>query len=161
VTPTMVWAEPSKQPVPTEAQQADSLNLIRDVYKEDYAKAKTVAQKVDLAQKLLRDGVHTTNNPSGKFVMLRVARDVASQAGDMTTALKAVSEIDRSYQIDVLEMKAGVLSKVAKSATVSTEHKGIVEPTLAFVTEALSADRYEIAQHLAEIAVASSRSAKD
>src|SRR3954464_8230351 len=75
-------AEVAKEPVPEDAAQKQSAKIIADVYKSENAAAKTPEQKLDLAKKLFSVGLATKNDPTGKFVLIRIAKDLAAQQGD-------------------------------------------------------------------------------
>ena len=69
-----------KLPVPDAAAQQKAVELIREVYKEDYDKARTPAEKVALAEKMVRQAGQSNTDAAGRYVLLRTARDVAVQA---------------------------------------------------------------------------------
>jgi len=92
---------PPKPPPPDAAAQKTALNLVDEIYKDDIAKAVTSAQHAELARKMLQTGIDTNDNdPAGKYVLLTKAKDLAAQANDLATALAAIDEMDKDYQID-------------------------------------------------------------
>ena len=77
----------------------EALGLVREVFAEEYAAAKTSEQKASLAKKILAEGTTGTHDPTSRYALLRVARDLAAISGDAETAHgKAIDQLDRRYQ---------------------------------------------------------------
>ena len=102
--------EPTKLPVPSDAAQEQVLALIREVYKDDFAAAKTPEQKATLASKLIEKAAETNDDPASRFVLLKVARDLASQAGHLDVAFGAINWMALYYDIDARQMKLDALT---------------------------------------------------
>lgn len=79
---------PAKKPVPDAAAQAQATKLVKEVYGDDYAKAKTADQKVALAKKLLHKAGETRNDPNALYALLNVAKDMAILAANADTRLQ-------------------------------------------------------------------------
>jgi len=152
--------DPPKAPVPAEADQAQSAKLIREVFKEDYAK-KAPADRIALAKKLLRQALETNDDPASCFVLLRESRELASAAGDSETALKAVAETARKYQGDYSVARAGVLTAASKAAKTPEEFQRLARSCLAWADEALQAEDFDGASRAATLAAQMARSGKD
>ena len=148
-------------PVPDAAVQAEALELIRDVYREEWDRAQKAEEKTALANKLLAQAVKSLDDPAGRFVLLRLARDVAAQAGDAETALAAVDRIGNTYEVDVLQMRVECLQAVAKAASGSSQIKALARQAIALVDAAVAEDDYELAKYFGELANASARRARD
>ena len=116
-----------KAPIPDDKAQAEAQALIRDVYKDEYSQATTAEKKAEFAKKLLQKAADTKDEPTNQFVLLRVARDMAAQAGDVDTAFQAVDELAAAFLIDPLEMNVQVLTKAASVTKKSDEQEQIVE----------------------------------
>jgi len=76
-------------PVPSDAAQQAAVRLIEEVYGKEHAHAKTSTAKTALANKLLKEAAES-EDLTNRYVLLRVARDMATQAGDAETAVRAV-----------------------------------------------------------------------
>jgi hypothetical protein len=161
VAPGYSQEPPAKLPIPDESAQEAALELVTEVYKADYEQAKSRKQKGALAKKLLQEGVATEDDPTGRHVLLCAARDIAAERGDVDTAYQAIAEIDRSYEVDVVKMKAATLADAAKALREPDEHRQLVRRFLWLIDEAVTADRYDIAKPLGEIAFSSARTARD
>ena len=60
-------------------------------------------------------------------MLLRLARDIAVQAGDIETAFLAVEQIDQFFAVKALDLKREVLVKAAALARTAAEHKAVAE----------------------------------
>jgi hypothetical protein len=156
IRPVSVRADGDKAPVPGEAAQGKALAVIGEVYEQDYKTAKTPADQAGLARKMI-DQAGRTSDPAARFVLLRVARDIASQAGNAETALSAVDEIARSYDVDATAMNVDTLLKAARNAKLPEQRKAAVEHAIPLVRAAAAADDYERARRLVDTALASAR----
>ena len=109
--------------VPAEAAQIEATKLIKEVYGDEWAAAKTTSDKHALAAKLLEKAKETNDDPVGRFVLLRIARDIDTQANGGQTAFRAIDAMAETFQVDALEMKMEVLKKLAGAAEKPATHK--------------------------------------
>jgi len=147
--------------VPDDAAQAQAVALIREVYEQDYETAKTSADRTALAKKMIDQARQTVDDPVARFVLLRVGRDMAVQAGDAETAVDAVDRIAQMYDVDGPAMKADALVKAAVNAKSTEARKAVAEHSLDLVHAALNADDYATAKRLADTALAAARRVRD
>ena len=148
-------------PIPDEAAQAPAAALIREVYERDYRTAKTSADRTALAKKLIDQAGRTVDDPVARFVLLRVARDMAVQAGDVEIAMEAVERIVQTYDVNGVAMKVDSLLKAAAGAKSLESRKSIAEHSLALVQAALDADDYATADRLVQTALAAASRVRD
>jgi hypothetical protein len=125
--------------------------MVRDLFQADYAKRKP-ADLLGLAAKLRQLARDTKDDPAARFVLLREAQNLAAQAADPDTALKAIDELASAYRIDALEMKTTALETAVRSATTETPHRHLVATALALVEQAVGADHYPTAARLLRLA---------
>lgn len=155
--PSLIIA--SELPIPGEPAQASALDLIKEVYKTDYEAARTNVQKATLAKKMLQDSA-ATNDTTNRYVLLRVAKDVAAQAGDVDTAFAATSQLERRYEVDGLMMKAAAVAAASKEAKLPSHHQAIAPYFLQLIDQAVAADRYDLANNIGDVALESARNAR-
>ena len=141
-----------KKPLPDAAAQKHARELLRDLYGQEREAAKTSAEKTELAKKLLDQAAKTQDDPASHFVLLQTAKDVAADAGDAETALEAVGQIVRAYQVDPIEMQLDCVQALAKAAKLSSQRVALAEQAFALVDEAVAEDKFEAAARFAEIA---------
>jgi hypothetical protein len=159
---TLLCGEPpAKLPLPSDADQAEALQIAKEVYGKDVAQAKTKPEKQTLAQKLLAKAKETEDGSANRYILLRLARDIATQAADGQTAFQAIDAMAATFQVDDLPMKLAVLTKFTSVATLPPQHKAIAEEALKLTKQAISGDHFEIAGELAKLALAEARKAND
>jgi hypothetical protein len=141
-----------KNPVPSDTAQTEATRLVKEIYGDEYAKAKTPAQKQSLARKLLAKAGETADDLAGKFVLLRLTKDIAAQATDGQTAFEAIDATAESFAIDAAEMKAAVLQKLATVANTAAHHRSISEQAVKLMNDAVANDDFSIAERLGQLA---------
>jgi WD40 repeat protein/tRNA A-37 threonylcarbamoyl transferase component Bud32 len=155
-----------KAPVPEADEQAEIERTIRQQkdFKDDYARRP--ADRGPLVTKLLDKARETNDDPAGRYVLLREARDQAAGAGDAPRALEAVGQLARLYEVgDVPEIKLAVLTASAKAAAVATGNAGplnraVAESALAVLDELVAAEDYEKALCVVPLAETAARKAQ-
>ena len=149
-------------PVPEGKEFDEALELVQDVYREEYDEAKSSKQKRALTTQLLEDA-EDCENEANRFVMLRVARNIAAQANDAELAMRAANEIAERFQLAagddaheraVLEMKLAALLRSARGASLAEHHRSVVEQSQRVQDQALRGDQFEMAEKLGECAIA-------
>lgn len=152
--------EVQKSPVPEDAAQKRAATLIGELFKADYEASKSPEQRSELAKKMLKVGRDSKDDVIGRYVLLRIARDVAADAGDITTAMSATELLGTHYQTDVLEMNAEVLAKVVKILRLPKDHQELGSRLQQAVRDAIAQDRFDIAKRINAIALDSARQAR-
>lgn len=158
--PLLAQETDHKLPVPDAAAQAESMKLVKEIYGREYAGAKKAEQKQALAKKLLQKACETQNEPTSKYVLLKLAKNIATQAVDVETALAAVDAMAQSFEVDPLEIKADVLSEISKKARLASEHKAVAEQSFALIDQAVTRDKYDLAAQLGASAMTEARLAR-
>jgi hypothetical protein len=155
-----VIAAGQELPVPEEADLEKALQVVKDVFGNDFAAAKSNIQKQQLVRKMLST-VAETKDPIDRFALLQVAREIAISAGDGARAFQAVDEMARSFQIDAVRMKAAVLHDLSKKAQTMAQHRSVAEQSFRMADEAIRGDDVLTGSKLADLALAESRKARD
>ena len=159
--PVMGQSAAKKIPVPTDTDQAEATKLIKEVYGDEYSKAKTTTEKQALAKKLVGKANESKDVPASQFVLLRLARDIATQAGDGQTAFKTVDTMAETFQFDVLAMKTVVLTKFTTTAQKPAQHKSVSEEALKLVDQSIIQDNFTVADELGKLALAEAQKASE
>lgn len=147
-------------PVPDPEKQKESEKLVRELFKEEYAR-KTAADRSALARKLLEQAQDSAGDPVSRFVLLREASDLAAQAGDVATSLKAIDQLGAAYAVDTLALKSAAYGFIGKSIRAPEDLSSLATAYLKLVDEASEKDQYDIAKLAAESASALARRLKD
>lgn len=150
----------SKTPVPDAAAQKTAEKLIRDVFKDDFAK-KAPADKSALARKLLSQSKESGDDPAQRFVLLREARDLARDAADWETAQLAIDETGNVFQADVATMKVALYAAMGSAAKKPEDWLAVARKQLALAEEAAALDQLDVAAKAASEASSLAKKAKD
>ena len=126
-----------KLPMPDASAQAEAMKSVREVYGADYGRARTPVDRAALAERLRKDAAQEKDDRVARFVMLRFARDIAANAADVATAMRAVDEMSAGYAIDAMPMRLDVLAAASNAASTPAEHKSLVEGALSVVRAAV------------------------
>lgn len=146
---------------PTVADEDIAAKQVRDVYGEEYAKAKDAESKAKFAAKLLQEARDSADEPAARYVMMKVARDIAAQLGDIEAALQTVDEIAETYQVDRVKMKREILEKAGKVARQPAQSRTIAEHALAVLDDAVRGEDFEAARQLGTLAAAEAHKVHD
>ncbi len=137
-----------RKPPPDADAQAKAETQIKDLFKEDFAKRKP-ADRQALAAKLVQETADADNDAPRKFVLLRLASEVAARAGDVAAALHAIDAQAQEFTIDAPALKAVALD-AALHATggAQPDYQAILDAALELADEAKGADDYDAAGRL-------------
>ncbi len=152
--------EPSKWAPPDEAARQKALKTVEDVFKDEIAAAKTPAQRRGLAAKLLAAAAEA-DAAAERWVLLSLARDMASQAGDLETALRAADATAESFKVEGLPLKVEALEAATRSGALADQQKALAEAAVSLAEEALVGDDFETASRLNRLGVAAARKVRD
>jgi hypothetical protein len=149
-----------RAPVPPADKQKETEKLLKDLLKEDYAK-KAPADRILLGRSLLDRARKCRDDLVSCWVFYQEAQQIAAQNADVVTALTAVEEASRVYDIDRLAAKNSLLGTITKSAKAPEEFSLLVEALDRFIDELMAADLYELADKSAAAALQAARRAND
>ena len=158
--PKVVIDVARRQRVPEAARQKEAEKLIRDLFKDQYAKKAPADRKV-LSQQLLELAAKSNDDAAALWVLTREAQDAAAQVGDVRLALEAVEMAARSFDIDALAMKGAAIAAAAKAAKIPEEFAALVDASMALIEELIRADQYDAADKTAIAAVQHARRTND
>ncbi len=146
---------------PAAADEEEAKKLVRGVYGEEYAKAKDADSKTKFAARLMEEARATLDDPTARFVMMKIARDISAQAGEIETALRTVDEIAEIYQVDGVKMKMEILGKAVEAARQPAQSRTIADSALSLLDDAIRGDDFDTARQLGEMAVAEAHKTHD
>ncbi len=148
-------------PVPTEAQQSRAEATVRALFEDELEEADTPAEKLALANKLFQQALGTADNPPARYVLFRMALDMASSTGELARTLDGVDEMARYYEIDWVRMKADLLERAmagmrgARNPVLLASE--ITDNALSVIDDAIAEDRFDIAHQVLKLALPASR----
>ncbi|MBC8872574.1 MAG: hypothetical protein H8E44_24330 [Planctomycetes bacterium] len=150
-----------KPPIPSGAALDEALKLVKDVYGDEHAKAESSEEKTAFAEKLLQTAKATNQGAANHYALLRVAWDVATQAGDAKLAMHITDQIAGVYEVNALGARVATVKTTVGFVRSSTQRTALAAVALELVREAVAHDDYESAAELTEIALAAARKARD
>jgi hypothetical protein len=161
ITPAAPTTIPSLLAVPSAGAQTKAAKLVEEVYEGDIVAANTTQAKAALARKMLQAATDEQSDMNGKFVLFTKARDMYSSAGDLAGSARAIDEMAQVYQVDPLQMKADASAATVKFLHDSDQRRDFVPIVESISDQAVTADRYDLAKQLDEIALTAARAADD
>jgi hypothetical protein len=140
----------TRRPIPQEADQARAEAALRKAYAQEFANDRPEG-KLALAAKLLQPGRENREDPASWYVLLRVCRDLAIQAGRAHLAFEAVRELDKSFAVDAQSMKLDVLAHIDPTSSEEAA-RGLGEAALSMMKKALAEDNFDLCQRVLKVA---------
>jgi len=144
--------------IPPAAALKESEKLLKDLFKEQYAK-KSSADRQALARALLAQAAKTTGDPASSYVLYREAIDAAVQGGDPVVALFAVDEQARFFDVDLVALRSDTLAALSKNAKTPQESYTLCEAYLKLTEEYVAADQYDQADKAMSLATTHAKKA--
>ena len=102
-----------KPPVPDAASQRKAESEIRSLFSKEFAAADNAKRKLALSATLHKQAGGTKNDPAARFVLYRLAGELAAEAGYLAKGFAAIDRLARSYDVNPLKMKADLAAAVA------------------------------------------------
>ena len=150
---------PALADVPGEEARFKSVTLIRNLFKEDYAR-RAPADRSTLAKRLLQEAGTTRDDLAARYVLLEEAADVACSAGDAETAVNALNEMGRLFRVDALDLKCRAMLRTQPAAQTPSTGEALANACLALMQQAAAADRFDAGAQMAGIAEAAANKTK-
>lgn len=113
-----VPATPKKLSVPDALQQQAAEAKVREVFAKELAASQDNDQKLALAARLSGQAL-ATEDAAARFVLWRMACELAAGAGELGEALGQVDKMADGFDVDALGMKADFLAKVVEASRAS------------------------------------------
>ena len=150
-----------KVPIPSGAALDEALKLVKDVYGDEHAKAQSSEEKTAFAEKLLQTAKATNQGTANHYAILRVAWDIATQAGDAKLAMQITDQIAGVYEVNALSAKVATVKTTGGFVRSSAQRSALAMVALALGEEAVAVDDYDSAKELAAIGLAAARKAQN
>ncbi len=154
-------ATPARQPVPEPAAVAQAEALVRDVYQKEFAAGDLPSEKLELAARFYDEATKTNDNPAARFALLKLAQQLAVEAGDAELIVRAINEAGRHFEFDVAAVRRAVLLKAAENPRNSAVARSMAEACLRLTDRAEAAEQFDLAMDYGKAAYTAARNAKD
>lgn len=139
-------------PVPDAAKQKDAEKLIRDLFKDQYAK-KAPADRKALGRTLLEQAHKAGDDPGGLWVLCRDAQEIGTQICDPSIFMTAIDAAALAFDIDSLSLKIAALGNAGKAAKTPDDFAALAEAYPALIEDLTTADNFEAADKAASTAL--------
>jgi hypothetical protein len=151
----------ARLPVPDTAKRDEAQKLASELYAKEIAGARRPADKIELAQTILSQANRTTQDATGRYVLLAMGRDLAVDGGDAELSLKVVDQIAAEYEVDAFQERVAAIRKLGGATVPAATHKANVDALLKVLDELVAGDAYNHAAEVAQAMVDSARRAGD
>ena len=144
---------PSKPGVPSADLLKEKMDVVRDLYQEQYRQAKDSSQKLAIAQDMVSTAHQTNDDDAGRFALLRVARDIFSGEHDYAGAEKAINAMDQYFDsVDTIGLRKDLLQSIGTvPATKATSYWDAV---LAVARDAMREQQFAVGESILQNAQA-------
>ncbi|HEY2588505.1 MAG TPA: hypothetical protein VGI81_22380 [Tepidisphaeraceae bacterium] len=102
-------APAERLPVPNSSAQGKIQSALRSQYKEEFAK-RTPEDQHALAEDFHKQALQKNTDPVRQYVLLREARELATNAGNFDAAFPIIDDTARLFTVDPNELKVDALS---------------------------------------------------
>lgn len=150
----------NQEAIPDSAAQQHALELIQNVFKNDYNDP-TPRGRAVLAGNLLHQGIKTNDDPAGKFTLLLQATDAAIAGGDPATLSKAIDALGKNFAVDAVAMKTKGYETIAWACWSPVQAEQLADGCELAIDQALAADEYDEAVKLQSIGQGAANHADD
>jgi len=150
-----------KLPVPDAADREKAGKELREIFQKQYADASRSEGKAELAKTLLENALETTDNPTARYVMLAEAANLAAESGQTALARRAVTLLPDLYEIAPWKLRSETLAQLGHSARLPEARQAVTTWALELVEQALAANEYEVADKVANTAMAVASRGRD
>ncbi len=137
-------------PEPDDTAQKTAEKRLRSELASELGRAKRPEDRLALAERLFRRGLQGENDPAARYVLLRMACEMALAAGELPRTLEAVDEIAKTYDIHPLETKLDLLARAAATSRTLPGFPATAlewtEAAVLLTDEALSSGEPELAE---------------
>lgn len=143
-------ADDDRSPAPPTADIKKATELVRELFKEDYARTGLKAKK-ELAEKLFKQAEETNDDPAARFALFAEAADVAAAGGDATLAIEAINAIHERFTNVKAEATEGTLKNLATKAA-GADALNVANHLLKVTDDAVTAADLEAAERMVKLA---------
>jgi hypothetical protein len=137
-------------PEPDDTVQKATEKRLRSELAGELGRAKRPEDRLAIAEKLFTRGLQGENDPAARYVLLRMACEMALAAGELPRTLEAVDEIAKTYDIQPVEAKLDLLTRTAATSRTLPGFPATAlewtEAAVLLTDEALSSGEPEVAE---------------
>jgi probable HAF family extracellular repeat protein len=151
----------NKLAVPAEDSLKTAVDNVQAIYGDSFKNAQTVEQKTSLAKKLFEVGNDTTDDVAGRYVLFRMARDLAAENGDIRTSFLALSQLEQEFEIGSQSERLNTFESLVKSVRQRDDIRILIRQLNECVHGAIRVNEYKSARQFAEFALVAAQKIRD
>lgn len=151
--------EPARIAIPSAEARRASLARVQEIFADDYAGAYSPAKKSECAKRLV-DQASQTHDPADRWTLLNEALRMATDCGDVATALSIIARITAEYQVDRYASRLEALTPLGGKAAGQAVDE-LVNAILELARDADNADEEEVASKASALASSLARKSKN
>lgn len=146
-------------PVPSASASRQALADVKDIFREEYAKATTPQTKASLARQLLGQA-DKTPAAHEQWMLYSEAMRLASDAGDVDLSFDAIARASESFAVNAEELRLDAVSKLAAKAAPQAID-GLARAALEIAKKASDSGQASVTAKSLSVASALARKAKN
>jgi outer membrane biosynthesis protein TonB len=154
-----------KTSIPSDEKQRAVENQIHEIFKRDFAGAKSLEGRQKLAAKLKEQAAKSGDDKDAEFVLLRLSGQTFASAGDLPQAMELVDLMTGRFDLDDAKAKAEVLAAAAEftrsSDTTPESLHAFIETATKLAEDAVAREDFDSASQLEKAAATAAYKAKD
>jgi hypothetical protein len=135
-------AADDRKPVPPKDAQDEAQDLIRSLFKREYAKTKA-SDRSALAAKLLQQGHETTDDAAAQYVLFRESRDLAARGADALGVVRAADAMAAAFQLEPGESLVPAVEVLARASGTQATARATVEVMMSAADEVRFAGHWD------------------
>lgn len=146
-------ASDARHPLPDADSQKGGKRILAELYQADYEQARTAAQKVALAKRLLAKAEEIQSDVVGHYLLLNLVRDLGLKAGDVSTSMQAIDLLNTSFQFDGPTERFKTLDKLSKTLASDADAKLFLQESHRLLQDVCAKNDFELALKVYESAL--------
>ncbi len=138
----------AKTPVPDPAAQREVRRMLDETY--DTTAARPLPERLAMVDQLA-SLAEKSDDGTERFVLLRRASEMASDAGDGQRMMQLARQIADEFEVDRLRVEAAMLDAFSKKAGNEEQLGVLVRNSASVIDDAIAAERFDLADSLSAI----------
>lgn len=162
LTPAVVPepAPPARLTPPADAEQQAAVARIRTLLAAEIDAARRPAEQLALAAKLVALAAESSDDRTMQFVLFEMAVERLVKGQDLSKALKVIDDLAVEFDVDRLARRAAAIVAASSGPRDLAQRQTLAETALGAGSELMRAGRFDLAEDVAQVAVASATRAR-
>ena len=150
-----------RPPIPSAADQKAARQLVLDLFRKEYAAARSLQGSLKLAERLFDESQRVKGNDAGLYVLLDETRRAAVAAGDWPLASLALARLGEQFAVDTVPLELEAIDALTRPRADSARLKEFALRALDLAEESARDNRPAVAEQALRAADKAARLAQD